>query len=142
MADVTGPIRTKPGSRHAVPEGMLCDGYNVEGEHEVLAVARVQGETDSHGSEMCDYCQACLDKMLAEEEAYRNEPKCCEWCKQSKPDCIPTRDFNEGDTGPIYDVCGGCRAKQNAEATEELEHYRQQDEDREHDAQCERDRND
>jgi len=128
MADVTdGPVRTKPGSRHPVPEGMLCDGYNVEGDHEVLAVQRIQGETDSWGAEMCDYCQACVDKMQAEEEALRNEPKCCQWCKQSKMDCQLTRDFDEGDTGPLYEVCGGCRQKQNDDARAELDYLNRHD---------------
>jgi hypothetical protein len=52
MADVTGPISTLPGAVHRVPEGATCDEHP-----DRPAVLRVQGETDSFGSETIDYCQ-------------------------------------------------------------------------------------
>jgi hypothetical protein len=52
MADVTGPISTLPGSsHHDVPDGMMCDDHP-----DRPAVTRLQGETDSFGSEMHDLC--------------------------------------------------------------------------------------
>jgi hypothetical protein len=121
MTDITGPISTLPGTIHKLPTGTLCDGYNVEEEHNVLAVVRIQGETDSFGSEMNDFCQACYDKMLAEEEENRDVPTCCEWCKKSSLTCQLTRDFDEGTCGPVYNVCGACRKDQNDAARAELE---------------------
>ena len=55
MADVTGRISTLPGSGHKVPDGTMCDNHP-----DRLATHRVQGETDSFGSEMNDMCDAEL----------------------------------------------------------------------------------
>ena len=60
MGDVTGPISTLPGSRHDFPDGTMCDDHP-----DRKAVARVQGETDSFGSELIDMCQECLDEHRA-----------------------------------------------------------------------------
>ena len=49
MAEVTGPISTLPGARHALPAGTMCDEHP-----DRPAVARVQGETDSFGCELND----------------------------------------------------------------------------------------
>ena len=56
MADVTGPIASLPGSFHTVPQGMACDECGKP------ATVRVQGETDSMGSEMHDLCAECAAK--------------------------------------------------------------------------------
>lgn len=117
MADVTGPISSLPGSLHKVPEGMMCD------EHEDRpAVKRVQGETDSFGSEMMDMCQECFD---AYEKACDEpqEPYPCDWCKVESDRLLPTRDIDEGSSGPVYQVCPACRQKQIKDAMDELESY-------------------
>lgn len=118
MADVTGPIHTLPGSGHTLPDGTMCDEHP-----DVLAVARVQGETDSFGSEMNDLCQECLDGL----RAYYCSPEAttgrCDWCKSQVTDLRDTRDYEEGSHGPVYQVCGSCRRKANEEAERELEQY-------------------
>ena len=119
MADITGPISTLPGSRHNVPEGMMCDEHD-----DRPATHRVQAETDSFGSEMWDLCDECFNKMQEEIKKEREEEKLCDWCKQISKDVRPTRDYDEGMAGPIYDVCPKCRRKQTQDAIEELEEYR------------------
>jgi hypothetical protein len=57
-------------------------------------------------------------------QAYRNSPEartgCCDWCKTEQTDLSYHRDFEEGMTGPMYRVCGGCRRKENYRLTEEI----------------------
>lgn len=110
MADVTGPIRTLPGSRHALPAGAKCDSHPHRD-----AVARVQGETDSMGSEMNDLCSECLADVKAEPRGGR-----CDWCKEKSALLKPTRDYEEGLCGRVYDVCLSCRELARDEAAAEL----------------------
>lgn len=110
MADVTGPISTMPGSRHKVPDGTTCDEHP-----ERLAVARIQGETDSFGSEMMDMCQECLDEYVKhkEEAAEQNKTtqRWCEWGRHMAFNVIIARDPEEGSAGRLYDVCPECYNK-------------------------------
>ena len=101
MADVTGPISTLPGAIHNIPDGTMCDEHP-----DRPAVRRVQGETDSFGSEMHDLCQECLDEI----KKYAKEARCgfCDWCKNEVADLRPKRDWDEGSHGPVYYVCGPC----------------------------------
>lgn len=46
MAEVTGPTSYLPGHHCKLPPGTMCDEHP-----DRLAIARVQGETDSFGSE-------------------------------------------------------------------------------------------
>lgn len=113
MADVTGPISTLPGARHAVPEGMKCDSHPDRD-----AVARVQGETDSMGSEMIDMCSECFDNE-------RQSPKVdragiCDWCREHSAALKDTRDFEEGLCGRVYQVCTPCRQAARDAAYAEL----------------------
>lgn len=108
MADVTGPISTLPGARHNVPEGATCDDCASEGK-EVKAVVRLQGETDSFGSEMYDLCQACYDAQKDAPDEMADG--CCQWCHKHATDLRPFRDADEGQAGPVYYVCGKCRAR-------------------------------
>lgn len=112
MADITGPISTIPGSRHVSPEGAMCDDHP-----DRPAVARVQGETDSFGSEMYDLCQECLDAFRAESRTAH-----CDWCK-GEAVVRPTRDTDEGLSGPVYYVCTPCYDKQQAAIRAELDDY-------------------
>lgn len=119
MADVTGPISTLSGSSHALPDGQMCDRHPRR-----KAVARIQGETDSFGSEMNDMCQECLDQhraYLKSPEAAERRKGICEWCKNPADDLRDRRDFEEGMTGRVYRVCGGCVKKQNDELAAEAE---------------------
>jgi hypothetical protein len=101
MSDVTGPISTLQGSQHRIPDGMMCDDHP-----DRPAVARIQGETDSFGSEMHDCCQECIDEM--KQAAKESRTGRCEWCCTEQTDIRPRRDFEEGMAGRVYDVCGGC----------------------------------
>jgi hypothetical protein len=114
MADVTGPISTLPGSTHGAPAGALCDRHQ-----DRPAVARLQGETDSFGSEMHDVCAECLAEFR--KHAADDRVGVCDWCKQDATDLRPRRDYEEGMSGPVYDVCGACVRKENARLAEELD---------------------
>jgi len=120
MADVTGPISSMPGSRHKVPEGMTCDTYNTEHEPR-LAVVRIQGETDSFGSEMMDLCQECFDKYKQGIETLDTSGR-CNWCSKHKDKLFQRRDIDEGMSGPLYDVCLDCIQEENARLAKELDY--------------------
>lgn len=115
MADVTGPISTLPGSAHAVPAGTMCDDHPNR-----PAVSRIQGETDSFGSEMFDVCQECLDKYR---EAIRTEDTSgtCDWCKSFANKLVNMRDYEEGMCGRVYQVCAPCQQQYNANVAAELD---------------------
>lgn len=98
MADVTGPISSLPGSRHKVPEGTKCDMCPAP------AVIRIQGETDSMGSEMNDYCLACYVKVKDNNQISGE----CDYCHTRVDVLKPTRDYDEGSCGPVYYVCQPC----------------------------------
>jgi hypothetical protein len=106
MGDVTGPISTLPGARHDLPEGATCDQHP-----DRPAVARVQGETDSFGSELWDMCQECLDEHRRE----MDHSGLCDWCHQHKPRLRPRRDHEEGMYGRVYEVCDDCIKRVEAE---------------------------
>ncbi len=128
MSDVTGPISSLPGTGHAVPDDATCDNHD-----DRKSVVRIQGETDSFGCEMVDYCQECWDEHLA----YRRSPEGkaaevewrtgkCAWCKNEATDLRDARDYDEGMHGPVYRVCGACITRRNEEARRELDEYADQ----------------
>ncbi len=114
MSDVTGPISTLPGTVHRSPDGAMCDDHPT-----VRAAGRLQGETDSFGSEMHDLCQACLD----EAKKHREDDRCgfCDWCKSEAKDLRDRRDYEEGMAGRVYRVCGACVRRENNRLNDELE---------------------
>lgn len=117
MADVTGPISTLPGATHSFPEGTVCDDHP-----DRPAYRRVQGETDSFGSEMYDMCRECYEAHSASlQNADRSG--CCDWCKQRKDVLHKHRDFEEGSCGPVYDVCGDCIRRQRDALEDELDNW-------------------
>lgn len=116
MADVTGPISSLPNSRHASPKGAMCDDHP-----DRPAVGRVQGETDSFGSEMHDLCQECIDQHRAYVCSEESRSGVCDWCKEAATDLRSARDYDEGMCGPVYRICGGCAKRRDDEAREELE---------------------
>lgn len=108
-----GPVSTMPGSKHRVPLGTKCDQH---GDRE--AILRIQGETDSMGCEYIDMCVECA-------EAYNQSLKdpnagYCDWCNHFATERLKTRDYDEGSSGPIYDVCIPCRKAASQRASEEL----------------------
>lgn len=100
MSDVTGPIATLPGSVHKHPDGAVCDHHA-----DRAAVARVQGETDSFGSEMLDVCDECLREIRSHRDV-----SACDWCEK-EAELRHYRDLDEGMAGPVYSVCAECRRK-------------------------------
>lgn len=115
MADVSeGPVRTLPGALMSLPPGTMCDSHPT-----VLAVARVQGETDSFGAEFHDVCEECRAQF--HKNVIEHRVGDCEWCRQRSINLRPTRDYDEGMTGPVYNVCGACAKKQRDEAIAYLE---------------------
>lgn len=109
---VTGPISSLPGGHHALPEGTKCDEHP-----DRPAVARVQGETDSMGSELNDLCAECLE---AEKKADPTTGT-CDWCKTSNVTLHPRRDIDEGTSGRVYEVCKPCITADNRCLQEELD---------------------
>jgi hypothetical protein len=119
MGDVTGPISSLPGSvLHELPKDARCDDHP-----DRPAVVRVQGETDSFGSEMHDLCEDCAKA----EREYRRSPEACtgrcDWCKNDATDLRTTRDYEEGLSGPVYEVCGACIKRRDDRLREEDDHY-------------------
>jgi len=114
MADVTGPISSLPNSRHTVPEGTKCDEHP-----DRLAITRIQGETDSFGSEMHDLCQECLNKRN-EEMKTLDQSGTCDWCRKLSPKLYDHRDIDEGSCGPVYRVCLECFQAERASFEQEM----------------------
>lgn len=96
---------------------------------ESQATTRIQGETDSFGAEYYHLCEACyeLDTEIQNHNDIKhgNDEACCEWCKTLvlRKDLGWTRDIDEGSGGPVYEVCGSCRARQAEQIAEELASY-------------------
>lgn len=104
---VTGPISSLPGAGHPLPEGgTTCDSHP-----ERPATHRVQGETDSFGSEMIDMCDECW--AAYKEEAKKPNIGQCDWCKSREVALRPSRDYEEGMSGPVYYVCSPCITKRD-----------------------------
>lgn len=116
MAEVTGPISSLPGARHGVPDGTMCDEHP-----DRLAVARVQGETDSFGAELYDMCDECL--RAHREEMSEPDIGTCQWCKAENVALRPARDYEEGCHGPVYSVCASCQKRQANELAAEADRY-------------------
>ena len=114
MAEVISSCSTLPGAYYSVPVGTTCDRHP-----DRLAVARVQGETDSMGAELNDMCEGCL---AAYREDVRNEntSETCDWCKRPASRRAWRRDTDEGMYGPVYQVCRPCIDRENVLIDEEL----------------------
>jgi hypothetical protein len=118
MADVTGPCSTLPGASHVVPDGMMCDDHP-----DRPATHRIQGETDSFGAELNDMCDECHTSFKEAMVKYREESRhgTCDWCKNPASDLRDKRDYEEGLSGPVYRVCGGCVRRENERLQDELD---------------------
>lgn len=111
MAEVTGPISTLPGAHHKIPDGTMCDLHS-----DRPATHRVQGETDSFGSELNDMCDECYEEL----KKNPNPTGTCDWCKTPDVSLRPRRDYDEGTHGPVYHVCQPCIKKDEDRITEEM----------------------
>lgn len=85
------------------------------------AIRRVQGETDSFGCEFLDLCDECMAELRKHAQDARSGV--CDWCHMEATDLRPARDYDEGMSGRVYDVCGSCIKRRNDEAREELDRY-------------------
>lgn len=104
MAAVTGPIRSLPGTIFSAKANTTCDDHD-----DRPAVKRIQGDTDSFGSEMLDVCQECYDAYIKVRDDETNKVAMnCERCGKESFDCKPTRDPGESATGPVYYWCSSC----------------------------------
>lgn len=124
MASVTGPISSLPGQTFAPGSQDVCDTHL-----DRKATHRVQGETDSYGSEMHDMCDECYAEYK-DEKAKLGGGVFMGHC-----DCSPTveqpmfawRDYDEGMAGPVHYNCKACKTRivtqMNEAAAEELEAY-------------------
>jgi len=117
VAGVTGPISSLPGSIYPVPPGMECDNHPG-----IPAVKRVQGKTDSLGSEMNDYCEACYEQVKTAIKPDKSGS--CDWCKLDRDDLRPVPDYEEASARPVYYLCAQCRAKRAAELRQRDEELR------------------
>lgn len=115
MSGISGPCRSIPGGISTPPDNMMCDNHE-----DVHATKRVQGETDSFGAEYSDYCDECFSTYKAEMDKSKEIVGKCDWCHTSAT-TTPTRDYDEGACGPVYEVCNSCIRKANDEAARELE---------------------
>lgn len=117
MSDCShGPVSTMPGHCFKPPVGTMCDDHP-----DRPATTRIQGETDSFGCEYIDCCEECAQAIVAARQAEDREAQECEWCKTVSTNCLPTRDYDEGMSGPVYTVCPTCRKKQRDAAQAELD---------------------
>jgi len=117
VSDVTGPISTLPGTVRDPPHDSMCDHHPKR-----RATHRIQGETDSMGCEMhdlCDECTAELRESMLSPEARSGR---CDWCKQEATDLRAKRDWEEGMTGPVYQVCGSCVKRRSEEDRADAEY--------------------
>lgn len=119
MADIShGPVSTLPYSRHDLPSDTMCDEHPKR-----KAVARVQGETDSFGCEYNDLCEQCLKELRDYQMSAEARTGECDWCDEQATDLRDARDYDEGMSGRVYRVCGGCIKRRDAEAREEMRRY-------------------
>ena len=101
-----GPVSSMPGSKHRVEPGATCTNHE-----NVLAVQKIQGETDSYGAEYFYLCEAC--KVIRDKSLHQLNPGVCDWCNDKSNHLVKRRDPDEGTSGRVYNVCNECIVKQN-----------------------------
>ena len=116
MGCSNGPVRTLPGHKHKLPAGYYCVHEDHQGRD---AVAKIQGETDSFGCEFIYMCQECYDDFQSSGDSMAIGV--CDWCGIDSINRAPTRDIDEGSSGPVYYVCRACVIMQNNEMQKELD---------------------
>ncbi len=110
MPQVSGVSGTLPGHRLSITDG-TCEDCGAP------ATCCMQGGTDSMGAEWWTLCNGCAEKRSSCSPVGE-----CARCKQDSEKLVPTRDFEEGLSGPVYWVCTSCRAAdEEAEAAEVAE---------------------
>lgn len=110
----SGPTSALPGQRSTIKGLVRCDAHP-----DRLAVTRMVGEADSFGCEYISMCPICV-KANAEFEETADRSGRCDWCKEEKPSLVPHRDFEEGSSGPVYEVCADCIRSESKRIAEEM----------------------
>jgi hypothetical protein len=105
----------KPGQWLKVRPATVCDKHQA-----TLAVAVLCGEVDSFGHEEIGMCQKCVDNYKKLE--IKPIVGTCDWCKTTEVVVKPTRDYEEGSAGRLYDVCQQCRTDQEKSAQEDVDY--------------------
>lgn len=107
----TGPVSTLTGTlfQPDTPSSICERQHDVE----VLAVYKMQTETDSLGCEYTHLCESCYQEILTHVDIGD-----CEWCSAKNVKTKPTKHWEEGSGGGEYDVCEPCRDKYYTEVNE------------------------
>lgn len=105
MAATTGPTTKLPGSLHPVPQGAKCDKHP-----DRVAIARIQGETDSMGAELIDCCELCAQDVREAAKLSASDRE-CDRCERMFDRLHHYRDPDEGVAGRLYQLCDGCVAE-------------------------------
>ena len=114
MAGIGGPTNKLSGDLLKVPTGMMCD---TSGHESIPATRRTVGEVDSFGYEASDICEECFQKFK-EEALVHSTSGICECCKADVNKLVQCRDWEEGSSGRVYEVCEPCKDKNTTEANE------------------------
>lgn len=97
------------------------------------AAARLQGETDSMGAEYSWWCDDHIQAVRDSLKASREVEHICDGCG-AKAKVYPSRCWEEGSNGPVYDWCSSCRDKnrqslEDSISDEEKERWNRDDDD-------------
>ena len=95
-------------------EGTICEEEGCGS----LATKAIQGETDSMGHETMFLCDGCHEEL---KDSTSNGT--CEWCNTANVELQAARDMDEGNHGPVYEICSSCSSKQNQRIAEEMDYY-------------------
>ncbi|MNU19689.1 hypothetical protein D3C71_79220 [compost metagenome] len=112
MAATTGPTNQLPGSLHPVPPGTKCDKHP-----ERMAMARIQGETDSMGAELIDCCDICAHDVREAAKLGATDRE-CDGCQRMFDQLNHYRDPDEGVAGRLYQLCDGCVAQAREQSSD------------------------
>lgn len=124
------------GLRVPVPENTTCANHPeleaVRGY--VTSVTSTVNDTCAEHTYLCEECavlhQIILDSAVAAEiESNEENIGDCEWCKAANVPVYDTRDYEEGSSGCVYDVCRNCINEQNKAIEREEEIYRRDNQD-------------
>ncbi len=115
-----------PGARRSLvseERAFNCE-YEDCNEH---AVGKIAGEVDSMGVEWEYYCAEHLTIRTDEIRNATIEGN-CDSCGTHSSNLKPYRDFEEGNNGPVYELCEACVEHQRARYAEELDELPDDDE--------------
>lgn len=102
-----------PGDIRKISGSCSDEGCYAEGCDKIPSWS-VQGETDSMGAEYEYFCNDHIDEVRTRIKEAPPLVECCDGCGNVDT-LLPSRCWEEGNNGPVYDWCSDCRAK-NAES--------------------------